>query len=88
MSPRRRWRQSVGDNTTNDYTWDESYTLPENLYLAWERGAGERYRKLASRFLLDETYFDPLSENKNVLAEPSRLQLLQCAEFGDAGVSC
>jgi hypothetical protein len=65
--PQRRWRQSVGDNTTNDYTWDESYTLPENLYLAFERGAGERYRKLGARFLLDETYFDPLSENKNVL---------------------
>jgi hypothetical protein len=30
----------VGGNTTNDYTWDESYTLPENLYLAWDRGAG------------------------------------------------
>jgi DUF1680 family protein len=29
---------------------------------------GERYRKLAARFLLDGTYFDPLSENKNVLA--------------------
>jgi DUF1680 family protein len=66
--PQRRWRESVGDSTANDYTWDESYTLAENLYLAWERGAGERYRKLAARFLLDETYFDPLSENKNVLA--------------------
>ena len=65
--PQRRWRESVGDNTANDYTWDESYTLPENLYLAWERGAGDRYRKLAPRFLLDKTYFDPLSENKNVL---------------------
>ena len=66
--PQRRWRKSVGENTANDYTWDESYTLPENLYLAWERGAGERYKRLASRFLLDRTYFDPLSENKNVLA--------------------
>lgn len=66
--PQRRWRKSVGDSTANDYTWDESYTMPENLYLAWERGAGERYRQLAGRFLLDETYFDPLSENKNVLA--------------------
>lgn len=65
--PQKRWRQSVGDNSTNDYTWDESYTLPENLYLAWECGAGERYRKLAHRFLLDNTYFDPLSENRNVL---------------------
>lgn len=66
--PQRRWRASIGENTDNDYTWDESYTLPENLYLACERGAGERYRGLASRFLLDETYFDPLSENKNILA--------------------
>jgi DUF1680 family protein len=65
--PQRKWRKSIGDNTSDDYTWDESYTLPENLYLAWERGAGDRYRSLASRFLLDETYFDPLAENKNVL---------------------
>jgi hypothetical protein len=67
--PQRQWRKSVGDNTGDDYTWDEPYTLPENLYLAWERGAGERYRKLAPRFLLDETYFDPLSRNENVLAK-------------------
>ncbi|MGC2658510.1 MAG: beta-L-arabinofuranosidase domain-containing protein [Bryobacteraceae bacterium] len=65
--PQRLWRKSIGDNTTNDYTWDESYTMPENLYLAWERGAGDRYRTLARRYLLDKTYFDPLSENKNVL---------------------
>ncbi len=66
--PQRRWRKSVGDNTTDDYTWDESYTLAENLYLAWQRGAGDRYKQIAPRFLLNETYFDPLSENKNVLA--------------------
>ena len=68
MSHNGKWRASVGDNTSNDYTWDESYTLPENLYLAYERGAGERYRKMARRFLLDKTYFDPLAENENVLA--------------------
>jgi DUF1680 family protein len=64
----RRWRKAVGESTADDYTWDESYTLPENLYIAWNRGAGERYKTLASRFLLDETYFDPLSQNKNILA--------------------
>ena len=63
----RRWRASIGENTTDDYTWDESYTMPENLFLASQRGAGERYRKMAPRFLLDKTYFDPLSEGKNVL---------------------
>ncbi|HEX3469718.1 MAG TPA: beta-L-arabinofuranosidase domain-containing protein, partial [Silvibacterium sp.] len=67
--PQRRWRASVGDNTTDDYCWDEYYTMPENLYLAWERGAGERYRQMAGRYLLDETWFDPLSENRNVLAD-------------------
>lgn len=66
--PQRRWRASIGESTANDYTWDESYTLPENLYIAAEWGAGSRYRDLAGRFLLDKTYFDPLSEGKNVLA--------------------
>lgn len=65
--PQRRWRASVGENNSDDYTWDESYTMPENLYLAWQRGAGERYKQMAGRYLLDETYFNPLSENKNVL---------------------
>lgn len=67
-APQKQWRASVGENTTDNYTWDESYTLPENLYLAAQHGAGERYRQMAGRYLLDETYFDPLSENKNVLA--------------------
>jgi len=49
------------------FTWDESYTLPENLYLAWRRGAGERYRTLAARFLLDRDYFEPLARGDNVL---------------------
>src|SRR6185437_907689 len=49
------------------YTWDESYTLPENLYVAWRRGAGDRYRVLARRFLLDSDYFDPLARGENVL---------------------
>jgi DUF1680 family protein len=49
------------------YTWDEPYTLPENFYLAYTRGAGGRYRTLAQRFLQDTTYFSPLSRNENVL---------------------
>lgn len=65
--PQRQWRASVGENTVDNYTWDESYTLPENLYLAWQRGAGQRYRQLARRYLLDRTYFNPLSENNNIL---------------------
>src|SRR5277367_2192982 len=49
------------------WTWDETYTLPENFYLAYQRGAGARYRQLAQRFLQDDTYFGPLAENENVL---------------------
>jgi DUF1680 family protein len=49
------------------YCWDETYTLPENLFLAYRRGAGNRYRDLAVRFLEDDLYFNPLSEGKNVL---------------------
>ncbi|HEX5235527.1 MAG TPA: beta-L-arabinofuranosidase domain-containing protein [Silvibacterium sp.] len=68
-APQIAWRASVGDSTAPDYGWDESYTLPENLFLAWQRGAGVRYRDMAGRYLLDRTYFDPLSENRNVLAD-------------------
>jgi uncharacterized protein len=49
------------------YRWDESYTMPENLFLAWRRGAGRRYRDLAVRYLDDATWFDPLARDENVL---------------------
>ena len=49
------------------YTWDESYTLPENLFLAYKRSGNSRYRQLAQRFLQDDSYFDPLSQGQNVL---------------------
>ncbi len=49
------------------YCWDETYTLPENFFLAYKRGAGNRYRDLAVRFLEDDSYFGPLSEGQNVL---------------------
>jgi DUF1680 family protein len=50
------------------FRWDESYTNPENLFLAYQRGAGPRYRDLAIRFLDDTTWFDPLARGENVLA--------------------
>jgi uncharacterized protein len=67
--PQRKWRASIGEDTSDGYTWDESYTMAENLYLAADRGAGERYLRMAQKFLLNENWFDPLSENKNVLAD-------------------
>ncbi len=48
------------------YTWDESYTLPENLYLLYQAGAGPGYRDMARAYLLD-SLFAPLARNDNVL---------------------
>jgi uncharacterized protein len=54
-------------NKDETWTWDESYTISENLFLAHQRGAGERYRELAIQYL-DDDYYDPLAEGRNVLA--------------------
>lgn len=57
------------------WMWDESYTLPENLYLASEiaakagRGSARGYRRMADAYLLDQNFFEPLSRNENVLAD-------------------
>lgn len=50
------------------FRWDESYTNTENLFLAYQRGAGDRYRELAVQYLDDASWFDPLSRGENVLA--------------------
>ena len=57
---RARPHKSVAD------TWDETYTLPENFFLAYQRSGNARYRDLAVRFL-EADYFDPLAEGQNVL---------------------
>jgi uncharacterized protein len=49
------------------FCWDEPYTLPENQFLAWQRGAGSRYKDLAVRFLADDWYWNPLAAGENVL---------------------
>jgi DUF1680 family protein len=49
------------------WSWDESYTMPENLYLVYAMGAGPRYLNLAKQYLDDATYFTPLSRGENVL---------------------
>ncbi len=53
----------------DSYTWDESYTLPENLFLAYQLGLGEQYSGIAQRYLQDTTYFEPLSRNVCALTE-------------------
>jgi len=57
------WRPGKDES----FTWDESYTMPENLFLAYQRGAGERYRALGVQYLND-VFFDRLAAGQNDLA--------------------
>jgi DUF1680 family protein len=61
-----RAEQEARPYKTIAYTWDETYTLPENLFLAYQRSGDKHYRELATRFLYHE-YYDALAENHNVL---------------------
>ncbi len=47
--------------------YDEPYTLPENLFYAYEVTGDEQYRELAKKYLEDRHYFDPLARGENVL---------------------
>ncbi|HKF49039.1 MAG TPA: beta-L-arabinofuranosidase domain-containing protein [Terracidiphilus sp.] len=60
------------------FCWDEPYTLAENAFLAWQRGAGSRYRDLAVRFLPDSWYFDPLARGENVLPGKHAYSHINC----------
>src|SRR5579872_2811357 len=58
------WRK--GHENDDSYTWDEPYTMSENLFLAYQRGAGNQYRDLAIQYL-DDTYYNPLAEGRSNL---------------------
>jgi len=49
------------------YTWDETYTMAENLFLAYERTKDPMFFDMGRRYLLDRTFFDPLSQGQDVL---------------------
>jgi DUF1680 family protein len=61
-----RAEQEARPHKTIAYTWDESYTLPENFFLAYQRSGDQRYRELAERFIYHE-YYDALAANENAL---------------------
>ena len=61
-----RAEQEARPHKTIAYTWDETYTLPENFFLAYQRSGDKRYRDLAERFIYHE-YYDALAENHNAL---------------------
>lgn len=62
-----RAEQRARPHKDTSYTWDESYTLPENLFLAYQRSGKVFYRDMARRYLEDDSYFVPLSQGNNVL---------------------
>jgi DUF1680 family protein len=62
-----RQEQRSRRHKDTSYTWDETYTLPENLFLAYQRSGKPFYRDMARQFLEDDTYFGPLAEGNNVL---------------------
>jgi DUF1680 family protein len=62
-----RAEQRSRPHKDESYTWDESYTLPENLFLAYQRSGRTFYRDMARQYLEDDTYFNPLSQGRNVL---------------------
>jgi hypothetical protein len=59
----QNWRPGKDES----WSWDESYTVPENLFLAYQRGAGERYRKIAVQYL-NEPFYERLAGGQNDLA--------------------
>ncbi len=61
-----RAEQEARPHKTIAYTWDETYTLPENFFLAYQRSGDKRYRDLGERFIYHE-YYDALAENHNAL---------------------
>jgi len=62
-----RAEQRSRPHKDTSYTWDESYTLPENLFLAYQRSGKTFYRDLGKQYLEDDTYFDPLAAGNNVM---------------------
>src|SRR5436190_4096415 len=61
-----RTEQEARPHKTIAYTWDETYTLPENFFLAYQRSGDKRYRDLGERFIYQE-YYDALAQNHNAL---------------------
>jgi DUF1680 family protein len=51
----------------SSYLSDETYTMAENLFLAFERLGDPEYFEMGKRYLLDRTFFDPLAAGDDPL---------------------
>lgn len=65
--PLSRDEQYARPHSDDSFCWDEPYTIPENQFLAWQRGAGDRYREMGIHYLADSWYWNPLAAGENVL---------------------
>jgi len=74
----------LGSEDYTHHVWDETYTMPENFYLAWQRTGNQSYFDLAQRFLFHE-YFDPLSRDENAL--PGRHAYSHVNALGSAAMA-
>ena len=61
LTPQEQQERQHGD------AGDETYTMAENLFLAYERTGDRQFFDMGRRYLLDRTFFDPLAEGQNVL---------------------
>lgn len=57
----------LGRDDFTRHCWDESYTMPENLFLAAVSTGDPLYRGMAQRFLFNDEFFFPLAREENVL---------------------
>jgi hypothetical protein len=56
-----------GPDSPKQAPYDEPYILPENLFNSYEATGDKRFLDLAKLYLLNREFFDPLSENRNIL---------------------
>ncbi|HSZ63392.1 MAG TPA: beta-L-arabinofuranosidase domain-containing protein [Terriglobales bacterium] len=61
-----RVEQEARPHKSIAFTWDETYTLSENFFLAYRRSGDRRYRDLGQRFIYHD-YYDALVDNHNAL---------------------
>lgn len=63
LSRAEQRKRSTRDAT---YSYDETYTLPENYFLAYQRTGNPYYRELGQKFM-HTTFLEPLAQGENVL---------------------
>jgi DUF1680 family protein len=56
-----------GPDSPKQAPYDEPYILPENLFNSYELTGDRQFRDMANLYLLNQEYFDPLAQGRNLL---------------------